>query len=103
MQPEYCFDWASVHVPASAVIALMRKHRNDGVSILFHYAQGLYKVGVDPGNAREPFYMDEDTYPSMFAFCSCACIEGGFLLPDLQDKLDILSVNDGDPAAYVAD
>ena len=47
--------------------------------------------------------MDEDTYPSMFAFCSCACIEGGFLLPDLQDKLDILSVNEGDPAAYFAD
>lgn len=100
MQPELSFDWASVHVPASQVIDLMRKHRTQRLEVLFHYAQGLYRVGVNPENAREPFYMDEDTYPSMFAFCSSACIEGGFLLPDLQAPLDILAVNDGDPAAY---
>lgn len=102
MQPEISFDWNSAHVPSSSVIALMRQHRTDGISILFHYAQGLYRVGVNPENTREPFYMDEETYPSMFAFCSSACVEGGFLLPDLQEPLDILAVNDGDPTAYFA-
>ena len=46
--------------------------------------------------------MDDETYPSMFAFCSSACIEGGFLLPDLQAPLHILAVNDGDPAEFFA-
>lgn len=100
MQVELSFDWKSAHVPAAEVIALMRKHRSDRLEILFHYAEGLYRVGVNPNNAKEPFYMDENTYPSMFAFCSSACVEDGFLLPDLQEPLDILAVNDGDPTVY---
>ncbi len=100
MQPDISFDWSGVHADASEVMALMRKHRSDGVSILFYYAEGLYRVGVDPTNAREPFYLDDETYPSMFAFSSSACVEGGFLLPDLQAPLHVLSVNDGDPAPY---
>ena len=92
MEMELSFDWSSVHVPASEVIALMRKHRSERLDILFHYAEGLYRVGVNPE--------DDDSYPSMFAFCSSACIEGGFLLPDLQAPLDIIAVNDGDPAQF---
>ena len=102
METMLSFDWKSVSVNSAEVIALMRKHRNEKLDVLFHYADGLYRVGVNPENAREPFYMDDETYPSMFAFCSSACIEGGFLLPDLQAPLHILSVNDGDPSAYFA-
>lgn len=102
MENNASFDWKSVSVNSAEVIALMRKHRNEKLDVLFHYADGLYRVGVNPENAREPFYMDDETYPSMFAFCSSACIEGGFLLPDLQAPLHILAVNDGDPSAYFA-
>lgn len=101
METMLSFDWKSVSVNSAEVIALMRKHRNEKLDVLFHYADGLYRVGVNPENAREPFYMDDETYPSMFAFCSSACIEGGFLLPDLQAPLHILAVNDGDPSAYL--
>ena len=94
------FDWKSVHVKATEVISLMRKFRNQKLDILFHYAQCLYRVGVNPEHVQEPFYLDEETYPSVFAFCSSAAIEGGFLLPDLQEPLDILSVNEEDPAKY---
>ena len=76
MESMLSFDWSSVSVNSGEVIALMRKHRNDKLDVLFHYADGIYRVGVDPENAREPFYMDDETYPSMFAFCSSACIEG---------------------------
>ena len=88
METMLSFDWKSVSVNSAEVIALMRKHRNEKLDV--------------PENAREPFYMDDETYPSMFAFCSSACIEGGFLLPDLQAPLHILAVNDGDPSAYFA-
>lgn len=102
MESMLSFDWSSVSVNSGEVIALMRKHRNDKLDVLFHYADGIYRVGVDPENVREPFYMDDETYPSMFAFCSSACIEGGFLLPDLQAPLHILAVNGGDPAEFFA-
>ena len=46
MEMELSFDWSSVHVPASEVIALMRKHRSERLDILFHYAEGLYRVAV---------------------------------------------------------
>ncbi len=100
MEHMISYGWNSVSVRASDVIALMERHRKDGVSILFHYADGLYRIGVDLKNPREPFYMDEETYPSLFAFRSAACIEGGFLLPDLQEPLHVLAVNDGDPAPH---
>lgn len=102
MQPDLIFDWKSVHVPASEVTGLMRRHRSEHLEVLFHYAEVLYRVGVNPDNAREPFYLAEDTYPSMFAFCSSACIEGGFLLPDLQEPLDVIAVNGADPEPYFA-
>ncbi len=102
MEEVLSFDWKSVSANSGDVIALMRKQRGKKLDILFHYADGLYRVGVNPENEREPFYMDDETYPSMFAFCSSACIEGGFLLPDLQAPLHIISVNDGDPSAYFA-
>lgn len=102
MQPEISFDWNCVSVKSSEVIALMRKYRSERLEILFHYAEGIYRVGVNPDKEREPFYLDEETFPSMFAFCSAACVEGGFLLPDLQAPLDILAVNNTDPAAYFA-
>ena len=102
METMLSIDWKSVSVNSAEVIALMRILRNEKLDVLFHYADGLYRVGVNPENAREPFYMDDETYPSMFAFCSSACIEGGFLLPDLQAPLHILAVNDGDPSAYFA-
>ena len=68
MEHMISYGWNSVSVRASDVIALMERHRKDGVSILFHYADGLYRIGVDLKNPREPFYMDEETYPSLFAF-----------------------------------
>lgn len=97
---EFSFDWNSMHVSASEVIALMRKHRRDPLEVLFRYAEDVYRVGVDASNTREPFFMEDQTYPSMIAFCSSACIEGGFLLLDLQEKLDVLAVNREDPAVY---
>lgn len=100
MMEETTYQWKPVSAPASAVIALMRAHRSDVLEIVFHYADGIYHVGVNPACTREPFFMDDQTYPSMFAFCSSACIEGGFLLPDLQQNLDVLAVNQEDPAAY---
>lgn len=100
MQNLISFAWNSVAVKASEVMALMRKHRSDGVAILFHYGDALYRTGVDPKNVREPFYLDAETYPSMFAFSSAASVEGGFLLPDLQEPLHVLAVNDSDPAPY---
>ena len=51
----FLFDWKSVSVNSAEVIALMRKHRNEKLDVLFHYADGLYRVGVNPENAREPF------------------------------------------------
>ncbi len=92
--------WDSVSVPATDVIAMMRKSKSKKLEILFVYADEVYRVGVNPENAHEPYYMDEETYPSMFVFCSTACIANGFLLPDLQQNLTVLSVDGGDPAAY---
>lgn len=102
MEPMLSFDWRSVHVKASEVIALLRRYRGQKLDVLFHFDQCLYHVGVNPDHVQEPFYMDEETYPSVFAFCSSAAVEGGFLLPDLQEPLDVLAVNDGDPAPYFA-
>lgn len=100
METELLFDWNSMHVSASDVIALMRKYRNAQLEVLFCYGGEVYRVGVDPSNSREPFFMDDQTYPSMIGFCSAAYIEGGFLLLDLQADLDVLAVNRKDPAAY---
>ncbi len=94
------FDWESILVNASDLIAFLRKNRTEKVGVIFHYADAVYTTGVNPENQREPFYFDGDTYPSMFAYCSGACIDGGFLLPDLQQPLRILAVNGEDPKKY---
>ena len=39
MQPDLIFDWKSVHVPASEVTGLMRRHRSEHLEVLFHYAE----------------------------------------------------------------
>ena len=69
METMLSFDWKSVSVNSAEVIALMRKHRNEKLDVLFHYADGLYRVGVNPENAREPFYMDAVLPASKAAFC----------------------------------
>ena len=102
MEMELSFDWKSVSVKAGEAIALMRQSRTQPLEILFHFAEGLYRMGVNPENGREPFYFGQETFPSMFAFCSAACVEGGFLLPDLQEPLDVLAVNGKDPSAFFA-
>lgn len=94
------FDWKSVSVSAKDLLALVRQYRGRSLDVLFHYAEDIYHIGVKPENTREPFFFDEDTYPSLLALSSSAIIEGGFLLPDLQAPLDVLSVNDEDPALY---
>ena len=38
MESMLSFDWSSVSVNSGEVIALMRKHRNDKLDVLFHYA-----------------------------------------------------------------
>ena len=48
METMLSFDWKSVSVNSAEVIALMRKHRNEKLDVLFHYADGLYRVGVNP-------------------------------------------------------
>ena len=101
MKPEEYSAWDSISMSASDVIALMRKNRSASLRILFRYGEELYQIGVDPSNRCEPFFMDKETYPSMFAFCSGASIEGGFLLPDLQEPLQILAINGGNPAAFL--
>ena len=53
METMLSFDWKSVSVNSAEVIALMRKHRNEKLDVLFHYADGLYRVGVNPENARD--------------------------------------------------
>ncbi len=95
------FEWDSVLITASEAIALMRKYRGKPLEIIFAYGGECYRMGVDAKNPREPFFMDDQTYPSMLAFCSSACIEGGFLLPDLQDKLEILAINREEPMQYL--
>ncbi|MCD7958510.1 MAG: hypothetical protein LUF89_03055 [Ruminococcus sp.] len=90
----------SVCISAADVIALMRKSRRDALCIVFRYGDEVYTVGVNPKNGREPFFFCEESYPSMFAFCSGAAIDGGFLLLDLQDKLEIISINGASPSDY---
>lgn len=98
----YDFSWETVEAKSGDITALMRAHRSDGVEILFYYGEDLYRVGVDPSRAREMFYLDAETFPSMLAFCSGAALQDGCLLLDLQVPLQVAAVNGGDPAPYFA-
>ncbi len=55
METMLSFDWKSVSVNSAEVIALMRKHRNEKLDVLFHYADGLYRVGVTRKTPENPF------------------------------------------------
>ncbi len=100
MQPEFSFDWESVRVSANELLARLRKSRHELFSVFFQYGGGVYHIGVNPENTCEPFFMEDETYPSLLALTSSACIEGGFLLTDLGDRLEILVVNGADPANF---
>ena len=78
MESMLSFDWSSVSVNSGEVIALMRKHRNDKLDVLFHYADGIYRVGVDPENAREPFYMDDETIRPCLRFAARHALRAAF-------------------------
>lgn len=94
------FDWDEIPVMPSEILTLMRAHRSDAIEILFRYGDRLYRVGVSQENPGEPFFMDGETYPSMFVFNSTASLEDGLLLLDLQIPLGVLAVNRENPAAW---
>ena len=84
-----------MEVPAAILIVLGFFTRPLAVLFIF-YTLGTAVIG------HHYWDMTGDAVGPVFAFCSSACIEGGFLLPDLQAPLHILAVNDGDPSAYFA-
>ena len=57
-----------------------------------------YEVGVRKEDGKTVFFLNDDSYPSMLAFCSSANIEG-ILLSDLLDPIAVFSVNGKAPEA----
>lgn len=49
-------------------------------------------------DGKTVFFLNDDSYPSMLAFCSSANIEG-ILLSDLLDPIAVFSVNGKAPEA----
>ncbi len=94
------FAWDAVSVAPSALLSFLRRERAASIEVLFFYADKIYAIGVAPENRAEPFFFEEDSYPSVLALSSTASIEGGFLLPDLKEKLSILAVNGENPAPF---
>lgn len=99
---ELAYSWEPVSLWSRDLLRLLRKSRGKKLDMLLFYADMLYRCGVDPTNRYEPFYWDDAHYPSVLGFTTSACIEGGFLLPDLQAPLQVLEINGGDPAKALA-
>ncbi|MDO4156688.1 MAG: hypothetical protein Q4D37_07930 [Oscillospiraceae bacterium] len=78
------------------LLQCMRQHRQDGILIYFFYQDAAYEVGVRMENGKTVFFLNDDVYPSMLAFCSSANIEG-ILLSDLVDPIAVFSVNGRPP------
>jgi hypothetical protein len=77
---------------ASELLQCLRSHREDGVLIYFFYQDAAYEIGVRKEQGRTVFFLNDDAYPSMLAFCSSANIEG-MLLSDLTDKVAVFSIH----------
>ena len=77
---------------ASELLDCLRQHRQDGILIYFFYQDAAYEVGVRKEDGKTVFFLNDDSYPSMLAFCSSANIEG-ILLSDLLDPIAVFSVN----------
>ena len=82
---------------ASELLDCLRQHRQDGILIYFFYQDAAYEVGVRK-DGKTVFFLNDDSYPSMLAFCSSANIEG-ILLSDLLDPIAVFSVNGKAPEA----
>ena len=83
---------------ASELLDCLRQHRQDGILIYFFYQDAAYEVGVRKEDGKTVFFLKDDSYPSMLAFCSSANIEG-ILLSDLLDPIAVFSVNGKAPEA----
>ena len=83
---------------ASELLDCLRQHRQDGILIYFFYQDAAYEVGVRIEDGKTVFFLNDDVYPSMLAFCSSANIEG-ILLSDLLDPIAVFSVNGKAPEA----
>lgn len=77
---------------ANDLLQCMRQHRQDGILIYFFYQDAAYETGVRLENGKAVFFLNDDVYPSMLAFCSSANIEG-ILLSDLADPIAVFSIN----------
>ena len=73
---------------ASELLDCLRQHRQDAA----------YEVGVRKEDGKTVFFLNDDVYPSMLAFCSSANIEG-ILLSDLLDPIAVFSINGKAPEA----
>ena len=92
------YPWDPARAGAKELLALMRQHRQDGILIYFFYQDAAYEVGVRKEDGKTVFFLNDDVYPSMLAFCSSANIEG-ILLSDLLDPIAVFSINGKVPEA----
>ena len=83
---------------ASELLNCRQQHRQDGILIYFFYQDAAYEVGVRKEAGKTVFFLNDDVYPSMLAFCSSANIEG-ILLSDLLDPIAVFSINGKAPEA----
>lgn len=99
MHPTEIYGFEPIEVKMAEVINLMKKSRAENILIRFFYEDYVYDAGVRTQDGRSAFYLDDDIYPSMFAFLSGACVEG-VLVSDFKDSVKVLAVNDKDPVDF---